>query len=413
MENAPLKKQDKAYKQFVLRTIDVYNTNGKKNLLYFCDAFYPNIDGVCVVLDNYAATLSKYYNVIVVVPKHKNLVSVQDNYLVIGVNSLWFNFVKYDLAVPDLDAFLKKALKRLRIDIIHSHSPFTLGRLAENLAKKRKVPLVMTSHSQYKQDFEKHVKSKGIVNILTNNIVKVFNGATEVWTMNDVTADILKSYGYNGNFYLLPNATHLQIPDNRQKLKEEFNSMYSLSNDIPVLMYLGRIIELKNVFFIAKALKVLDDRGMDFRMYFVGSGPDEKKLAALVKELGLEHKVKLCGRITDRGVQAKYFQRADLFLFPSLYDTSSLVQIEAALFQTPGVFLKDSVTAKTVTDKVNGYFSDNDVEAYADTIAEALSNRDELKRVSDGAFNDLYVSYDMLAERIHQRYEQLLQAYSK
>ena len=38
--------------------------------------------------------------------------------------------------------------------------------------------------------------------------------------------------------------------------------------------------------------------------------------------------------VKDRELLASIYERADLFLFPSLYDASSIVQIEAALQKT-------------------------------------------------------------------------------
>ncbi len=410
MEKAPIIKNDKEYKKYVLDKINEFNTNGKKTVVYFCDTYFPCIDGVIVVLDNYAEQLAKFYNVVVVAPCHKKMIAKQDNYLVIGSKSLFFKFVNYDLAFPGCDGFLKKALKLLKIDLIHAHSPFSMGKLAAKLAKKRGVPFVMTMHSQYKKDFAKFVKSKAIVNAMAKGVAKVFDKATEVWTMHHMTADILRSYGYTAeSFFFMPNACNMQVPADREKLVADFNKMYGLDNDMPVFMFLGRIVKQKNVFFIVDALKILDGDGLDFRMYFIGSGPDEEELKKYVKNLGLEEKIAVVGRIDDRELQSKYYQRSNLFLFPSKYDMSSIVQIEAALHQTPGVYIKGAVTTGTITDRVNGYLSDDDVNAYAKTILEALQNKSELEEISQNAFKDLYVTYEMLGERAHERYEYLME----
>lgn len=408
MENAPLVKQDDEYKKYILKKVDEFNNNDKKTALLFCDTFFPCMDGVIVVIDNYATKLSKYYNVVVVVPKHHGFVSNQPDYLVVGVSSMFFKFVNYDLAFPNCDNFVKKVLKMLKIDIIHSHSPFTMGKFAIKIAKKRNVPLVMTMHSQYKQDFEKYVKSKPIVNTMVKSITKVFNKATEVWTMHELVANVLKGYGYKGRFFYMPNACSLAVPTDRKKLVEDFNKLYNIDENMPVLFFLGRIVEQKNIFFIVDALKILDDKNIDFRMFFIGGGPDQDRLQKHIDKLNLSSKVTLMGRVDDRELQAKFYQRADLFLFPSKYDTSSIVQIEAALHQTPGVYLKGTATAQTITDHVNGYLSDDNVETYAQTIIDALSNKDELKKISQNALEQLYVNYDMLGERAHERYEFLM-----
>ena len=50
----------------------------------------------------------------------------------------------------------------------------------------------------------------------------------------------------------------------------------------------------------------------------------------------------------DRELLKSIYYRATLFLFPSLFDSSSLVQIEAASQETPTIFIEGSVTSDTV-----------------------------------------------------------------
>lgn len=403
-------KQDKDYKNFINSKINEYNNNGKKTIVYFCDTFYPLIDGVIKVLDNYAINMSKSYNVVVVVPKHKNkVVTKKKEYLVIGVSGMYFKFVNYDLAFPDVDKFLKSTLKNLRIDIIHAHSPFNMGKYASALAKKRKVPFVMTMHSQYKYDFMKYTKNESIVNMLLNNIVKVFSKSDEVWTMHEKVADALRSYGYKGKFFFVPNATDYPVPKNPQQYEEFVNNKYNLPKDLPVFLFVGRLVLQKNLLFILDALKILSDNNIDFRMFFIGDGPDKDELKKRIKENQLTGKVILTGRIDNRNELFSFYQRSNLFLFPSLYDTSSIVQIEAATFKTPGVFIKDTVTAKTITNNHNGYTSENNVEDFAKVIMHALDNKEELKQIGENAFKELYINYDDVAKIISDRYEYLIE----
>jgi len=168
--------QDRKYKEYINQTIDEYNNNGKKTIVYFCDTFYPLVDGVIKVLDNYATLLSDKYNIVAVVPKHKNIV-IKKKYLVVGVSSLYFKFVNYDLAFPEVDGYLSTVIKKLRIDLVHGHSPFNMGSFAAKVAKKKKVPFVMTMHSQFKYDFMKHTKSEAMTNYLLKQIIKVFSKA--------------------------------------------------------------------------------------------------------------------------------------------------------------------------------------------------------------------------------------------
>ncbi|KKP97569.1 MAG: hypothetical protein UR99_C0009G0001, partial [Candidatus Moranbacteria bacterium GW2011_GWD2_36_12] len=81
----------------------------------------------------------------------------------------------------------------------------------------------------------------------------------------------------------------------------------------------------------------------------------EEKMRTLIKKYGLQDHIHMSGRITNRQALALHYKIADLFLFPSIYDSSSLVQIEAASQKTPTLFLKDTATASTIKHNINGY----------------------------------------------------------
>jgi len=406
--------QDEEYKNYIEKTIEEYNNNGKKTIAYMCDTYYPIVDGVIKVMENYAIRQSKKYNVVLVVPKHKNKEIVpHKDYLVIGVSGMYFKFVNYDLAFPKLDCFIKKTLKKLRIDIIHNHSPFNVGSFAAKVAKKRKIPFVMTMHSQYKTDFLKYTKNKFLANILTRRICRVFNKATEVWTMHSKVADALKSYGYKGTFSYMPNATDYLVPENPTEFKHIIDKKYNLKPQDLVFLFVGRIVVQKNLPFLINSLEILHNKGYNFKMFFVGDGPDKEFLIKQIKEKNLSDKVIFTGMIQSREELSQYYQRANLFLFPSTYDTSSLVQIEAATFKTPGVFIENTATAQTITDRHNGFLSKETIEDYSNTIIEAISNLEKLNEISENAHNELYVSWDTVAEKTMNRYEYLIEENKK
>ncbi len=409
MVNQAFYKQDKNHRAIIRAKIGELNTNGKKTIVYFNDTYYPIIDGVIKVVENYARIMSERYNVVLIVPNHKGMSPDDEDFLIIGSNAIFFSFVNYDLAFPAFDRYLSNALNHLRIDIIHAHSPFTLGKYASKLAKKRKVPFVMTIHSQFRQDFKRYLKTDTLTEYALSKLIKVFNKSTEVWAMHHSAEDMIRDYGYRGRIYHMPNATDFKTTRTKEELSSSLNQKYSLSKDLPVFLFVGRLIEQKNIFFIVDSLKTLKDNGLDFKMFFVGNGPDEDRLKEKVIKLDLCDRVIFTGRIEDREELAEYYARSDLFLFPSVYDTSSIVQIEAATLNTPVVFLKDTITSATVTDKVNGFIAERSVEDFARVVQEAITDKELLLTVSENAHRDLYLTWEMLANRVADRYEYLIE----
>lgn len=114
-------------------------------------------------------------------------------------------------------------------------------------------------------------------------------------------------------------------------------------------------------------------------MLFVGSGADTAALNKLVKEHNLEVCVILAGEITDRNELEKLYSASDLFLFPSLYDANSLVQIEAASQALPTLFIREAKTASSCIEDQNAFMSDNDYVKYAQKIISIFENQDLYK----------------------------------
>ena len=385
----------------------------KINIGLFIDTFYPMIDGVILVVDNYAKRLSKYANVFVFAPRipHKRYDDSVFNYKVIRCKSMDVSFVDYSLPLPDFDIKFKKELEKCDLDIVHIHSPATLGRIGVNYAIRHNIPVVATMHSQYKQDFMRATKSKYISNKLTNSIIKLFEKCDECWTMNNEIARIFQEdYGYKKRLKIINNATDMEFSKEKEKTDKELNKLYGIKKDEFVLLFVGRINKLKNIDLIINSLRKVKSK---YKMLFVGSGQDEDYLKNKINKYNLSDRVIMCGRVKDREELAAYYARADLFLFPSFYDSNSLVQLEAASQKTPTLFVKGSATAAKVIDDVNGFIANNNPDSYANKIDEILSNGGFLKEVGENAYNDLYVRWDDEVKKIYESYLRIIESRDK
>ncbi len=382
----------------------------------FNDSFYPMADGVIMVVDNYARRLSEYANVIVFVPRYtgKDYDDSVFPYKVVRCHSLKVPFLDYSLPLPELDRKFEKELNKYKLDIVHIHSPFTMGEMGLKYARKHHIPCIATMHSQFKQDFKKTVKSDLLAEKLNNRLIKLFNKCDECWAVNSEVARIYhEEYKYKCMPRIMNNATEMKPVSNVKKAHEYINKKHNIKKDEKVFLFVGRINTLKNILFIADALKAVKEKcpKLKFKMLYVGSGLDEDKLRQKINECGLQNEAIMCGKVTDREELAYYFSRADLFLFPSVYDASSIVQIEAASQSTPAVFLKNTATAATVTDNVNGFLSDYTVGAYSDKIIEIMKNKELYEKVSQNAYIDLYKTWNQMVDEAYELYKEFIKKY--
>lgn len=378
----------------------------------FVDSFFPMTDGVIMVVDNYARRLVKYANVIVFAPKYRK--KYDDSklpYQVIRCNSVGVSFFDYLLPVPKLDMKFYKELNNCKLDIVHIHSPFTIGKVGVKYAKENNIPCIGTMHSQFKQDFKRIVKSDYLASNLVESLMDTFNNCDECFAVNKEVARIFyEDYNYKKLPKVLNNATEMLPVKNENYAFNYINKKYNIKPNEKVFLFVGRINILKNVLFIVDALKIVKDNfpNLKFKMLYVGIGQDEGVLKEHIDSLNLNNEVILCGKVTNRNVLGYYYKRADLFLFPSVYDASSIVQIEAACQKTPGIFLKNTATASTITDNVNGFLADNDVNSYASKIVEVLNNQKLYEKVKENAFKDLYKNWDDEIKDVYKIYINLI-----
>ena len=383
-----------------------------KKVGLFIDTWYPMVDGVIKVVDNYARRLTRYCDVVVFCPATHNYSKTDDEalpYEVVRCASLPIIGNDYDIPTSVLDPKFDALLFRSGIDFVHIHSPFSVGLAGALFAKLHIIPAVATLHSQYRQDFEQQTrltgKIKPAVDLAMSSVMHVFNMCDECWAVNGAIRDLyINDYGLTAPCKVRLNATdHLPVQD-PAAAAEEVNRKYGIPADATVFLFVGRINFIKNIDFTIRSLAIAKKMGLEnFRMLFAGKGQDEDKLAALVQEEGLSEEVVMCG-LTDKPMLEKLYSRAKLFLFPSLYDANSLVQIEAACQGTPTVFLEGARTAATVTPGVNGYISACSEEEYARTIMDILHDEEGYSRISAQAKATLYHNWDDVVREVYSDY---------
>ena len=251
----------------------------------FNDSFPPMVDGVGMVVDNYARRLCKYANVVVLVPGYKG--EYDDSiypYKVIRCRSIKMPFVDYSLPLPLVDNAFRREVQMYSFDIIHIHSPFSIGRFGIELAKKRNIPVIGTMHSQYQQDFQRAVSNDLIVHELTRDIVRVYDHCTKCFAVNSGMANLYyQDYGVKEMPGVLSNATEMKYVEDGTSARERINTLYGLNDSDKVFLFVGRINKLKNILFIIDSLEILNQKKLtyQYKMLFVGHGQDYEELKVI------------------------------------------------------------------------------------------------------------------------------------
>lgn len=387
-----------------------YN-HDKINVAILTDIYLPFIGGAGMVTDKLANSLhkNKDTNVVLITGNVKNYEDKVD-YPVIRCKSMPIPKAWGDsLPLPDLDSKLKKLLIKLKIDIIHIHSIFGLCNYGLKFAKKHNIKVVMHCHSKFSEEFPTIIKFKPLCNAIIKRNYKIIDKGNLIIAVSNNTKENLLAHNIKSKIEVLPNATDLTECLDKEKAYEYVNNQHNIDENENVLLCACRInIECKNLEFLLNSLKILKDKNVKFKFLMLGSGPDENKFKELVNKLNLVDNVIMVGNVRDRELLKYYYARSDLFLFPSTVDNCPLVKAEAASQKTPTVALENTGTSEGIIDNTNGFLSKHTQQDYANKIEKALSNKHELKIISENAKQTLAKSWDDVAQKCIEQYKILL-----
>lgn len=378
----------------------------------FNDSFPPIVDGVTLTVQNYVSRfVAKGLDTCVVTPW--NPISVPAGCPVMKFFSLpiW-NRYPYRYGYPKLDPYIWRKLRNTRFRILHSHCPFSSGRLAVYVKKHQNVPLIGTFHSKYKSDLEHSFhRVPWMVPIIMKRILNFFNACDEVWIPQPQVEETVREYGFKGPLTVVENGNDMAGEPYNDEVKHRAMRNLGIPDDGSLqLLFVGQHIWEKGLAVILDALVLLNGR-IPFRMNFIGNGYALDILKSKIRAYGLEDKVTVHGLINDREKLRNFYQVSDLFLFPSFYDNAPLVVREAATFCTPAILLKGSTAAEVINDGENGFLCENSGKGYADMILTLNADRYRIEKAGIGARHSLIKNWDDVVEEVLDRYNVLLKNY--
>ena len=373
----------------------------------FTDTFLPVVDGVGRVVQAYAENLSAMgHRVTVVAPMYDT--GFQGGFpfeRVEFIGKALPGLKQYRVGEAILDTHYRKRIRMIPLDIVHAHSPFTAGSEALRLAALRELPLVATFHSKYYDDFLKATRSESMARMLTKFVVNFYNRCDEVWAVGKNTADVLASYGYEGDIQVMPNGATLR--NAKQSDVEEVSRRFSLGNE-PVILFVGQMDWKKNILTVLEACAELKKQGEPFRLLLAGQGIDMNGIRQKLDELNIHDRSQLLGHVTDASLLDGLYARATVFAFPSLYDAAPMVVREAAVMGTPSVMVRGSTAAEIIRDGENGFLCENDPKDLARVIAGILADPERRNRAGEMAKETIPVPWSKVMEAALERYERLI-----
>ncbi len=346
------------------------------NIAFYTDSLLPAHDGVVTSILNFKAELEKRGHTVYVFASGnsstKSHIGGQKNVYI--TRSLKFNrYPQYNVALTPFLSSLK--LKELEPDIIHAHTPFTMGVSALALARLNKIPITSTFHTLF--------TDKGIIaNYLSKRASKVlskyswryakffYNRCNSVIAPSMTVKQLLLNEGIE-NISVVPNSVDTDKfnpeVDGRAVRKRLLGKDHE-----KLVLYVGRISKEKKISVLLKAAMRMSDKKVKFVL--VGTGPAMSHYTSMARRLGLGDVLTFEGFVSDKALP-KYYAAADAFCIPSTFETQGIVSLEAMACGKPVVGADWRALHEIIKDGRNGEkFNAGDSAECARKLEKVLNN---------------------------------------
>lgn len=405
-------KQEHLYRDF---SVDEEAEHKSLSVVMFTNNYLPFIGGVPLSIQRLASGLTQLGNhVHIFAPAYPEPSADDERDHVIRCPRL----LNANLSgFPIVNLFTHKiahAFKALDCDLVHIHHPFWLGVKGLHLARRRKVPIVLTYHTR----LEKYIHylpipGAPLKNILAHLRIKhVANHCDAIITPTASTEEYLRNLGVRALIETIPTGIKLQDYDSWTDEQVEQCRLSYAKEDELLLITVSRLAEEKNLdFLLAGLAKVKALCPVKFTCLLVGDGPQRSHLEGRVAELGLGEVVTFTGNLEPREV-TRIYRAGDLFVFSSTSETQGMVLVEAMAGGCPVVAVRSSGVHDVVKNGYNGMMVPESTDSWAAAVASLLSDPAGLSELSANSkiFAQSY-SEENIAQKVEALYQRVVLLY--
>lgn len=375
----------------------------------FTESYKPYTSGVVTSISTFKDELTRLgHEIYIFAPKYPHHEEEEENvYRYVSVPAP--TNPGYTLALP-LNPGMMALMKKLQLDLIHVHSPFTMGRVGLHYARKFDLPLLFTYHTRYDQYVHYLPMAQDLVKDVTIKYSRHFcNECDHIIAPSYEIESIIRSQMVTTPITVIPTGIPL----------EKFNGgdPYWLRKNYPVppgnkiLLFAGRLSQEKNIPFLIESFYRIKQKMPDTSLVLVAGGPLEDELKTMCIDMGLsEHDVLFTGQLPFESLVNAYYS-ADLFVFSSLTETQGLVLIEAMAAGLPVVAVRASGVREMVEDGLDGLLTKEDCDEFAGAVCRILrDNAYYLRLRANAKLKAEQMSSQNMALKLEQVYMQMLEA---
>ena len=254
------------------------------------------------------------------------------------------------------------ALQVGNVDVVHAHNTFELLNIqVARFGRKTNTKTFFSPHGALDPKLFGDWSARSIKKQLYNRLVEIpnLNAARGVFALSDFEENQLRAIGVSAPIHVVPNG--VEIPP-VQVEKAQARQRLGIAADAPVVLFLGRINEKKNIHLIIRAFELVRASNPESLLIIAGgrnAGKYVSQLDALVAQLGLESSVRWLGFV-DEVAKPDVFSASDVFVHASESEGMALAILEAMSYGIPtfvsrGCYMTRAAKAEAVIEVGSSY----------------------------------------------------------
>lgn len=353
----------------------------------FSDTYPPFINGVSTSVLMLKQGLEKLGHEVYVVTINSESFCYKEEENILKVPGIPCGIFDYRISgVYPLKAL--KIIKKWNLDVIHTHTEFSIGTFARLISKQYNIPLVHTYHTMYEEYIYYITKgyfskaSKKLVEYLTLFLCDKL--VEELIVPTKKTYDLFKEkYKVKRDVNIIPTGIDVSRFYKENIDKEKVNELrrdLKLSRFNFNILYVGRIAKEKSIDFLINNFKDIVKKIPRAKLIIVGDGPDMKELIDLVDKNKLNRNCLFTGKVPWNEVPL-YYMLSSVFVTASKSETQGLTVIEAMAASKPVLAINDESFSLVIESYKDGILFNDDKE-YKDAIYMLYKDRKLRDKIS-------------------------------
>ena len=306
---------------------------------------------------------------------------------------------------------IKKILKAIQPDIVHTHSAKAgiLGRLAAHSLRLR-PKIVHTIHGLAFHPYQSQALNKFYIGIEKAAAKKTdfFISVADAMTEQALAAGIGKSEQFCTAYSAIDEEDFLKpIAEERKK---EFRKKYGIAEDAIVLVTAARLFMLKGHEYIIESAKQLSRQFDNAVWLFVGDGNLSETFKNQVRQLGLADRIKFTGLLPPSQIPLA-IGSSDILVHCSLREGLARTLPQAMLCGKPAITFNVDGAKEVVNENTGRLIEPKNVEQLIAACAELIANEELRNKLGTQGRESVKERFapDTMVDTIEAIYKKLLE----